>query len=118
MLETKYYVFSLLLVFMGSMDCLTTVVGTVYFGTQELNPLIADLVYTNLPGFIVLKLVISFAVGFIFVLAEKALRGSSNKNDKSFKVAHNTLKAAYIGIAIFLALVVANNVLVLIRNIM
>ena len=101
---------------MGSMDCLTTVIGTLYFGTQELNPLIADLVYSNLPAFVVLKLTVSFCVGIVFVLAEKTLRGSKNQDDKSFRFAHNTLKAAYIGITIFLFMVVMNNVLVLIRT--
>jgi hypothetical protein len=38
---------SLLLILLGSMDCLTTVIGTRFFGAVELNPLIADLVGSN-----------------------------------------------------------------------
>jgi hypothetical protein len=102
---------------MGLMDCLTTVIGTLYFGTQELNPLIADLVYSNLPAFVVLKMAVSFSVGAVFVLAEKTLRGGNGKNDeKSFRFAHNMLRAAYIGITVFLAMVVTNNIFVLLRT--
>lgn len=98
---------------MGSMDCVTTVIGTLYFNTQELNPLIADLVNTNLPAFVVIKLAVTVAVGAIFIVAEKTLMKNKSKTDKSFKIAHNTLKAAYIGIAVFLTVVVANNIIVL-----
>jgi len=98
---------------MGSMDCATTVIGTHYFGTRELNPLIADLVHSNLPAFVVLKLTVTVAVGVIFVLAEKALMNNKNKTDKSFKIARNTLRVAYMGIVVFLTLVVTNNILVL-----
>ncbi len=100
---------------MGSLDCLTTVVGTLFFDTQELNPLISNLVSTNLPAFVLVKLSVSFAVGGIFVLAERTLQRSNNQDDRSFKVAHNTLRAAYIGITLFLLTVVINNVLVVLR---
>jgi membrane protein DedA with SNARE-associated domain len=104
-----------MLVFMGSMDCLTTVIGTVYFGTQELNPLIAGLVNTNLLAFVIIKLAVTFSVGIIFVLAERALNNPNNPHDKSFKVAYVTLRVASVGIVVFLFLVVLNNVIVLLR---
>jgi hypothetical protein len=100
---------------MGSMDCLTTVIGTVYYGTQELNPLIAELVSTNLLAFVILKLAVTFAVGIIFVLAERALNNPNNPRDKSFKVAYATLRVASVGVVIFLFLVVLNNIIVLLR---
>jgi len=42
------------LVFMGSIDCLTTVVGVLYFRAKkvELNPIIAGIVNTSLPAFV------------------------------------------------------------------
>jgi hypothetical protein len=110
------YLASLLLVFMGSMDCLTTVVGTLYFGTQELNPLISELVSTNIAGFVVLKLAVTVSVGIIFVLAERTLLRSVDKDDRSFKVAHKTLRFAYIGIILFLSFVVLNNIIVLLKT--
>ena len=100
---------------MGSMDCLTTVVGTVFFGTKELNPLLANLVATNLPVFVAVKLTVTFSVGVIFVLTEKMLYRRTNADDHSIKLAHKTLTVAYIAIIAFLAIVVLNNILVLLR---
>jgi hypothetical protein len=110
------YLPSLVMIFMGFMDCATTVIGTVYYGTQELNPLIAELVNTNLLAFVVLKSAVTVSVGLIFVIAERTLMRSGNQEDKSFRIAQNTLKAAYIGIILFLTLVVVNNLLVLLQN--
>lgn len=109
------YVSSLVLVLMGSMDCLTTVIGTLYFGTAELNPLIASLVDTNLPAFVFIKLTITVSVGLIFVLAENMLMQTLNKRTKSFRITQNVLKIVFIGIIFFLAIVVANNILVIIN---
>jgi hypothetical protein len=61
----------------------------------------------------VIKLTVTVTVGIIFVVAEKTLMNNKNKADKSFKIAHNTLKASYIGIMMFLGIVVANNIIVL-----
>jgi hypothetical protein len=53
------------------MDCLTTVIGTLYYGTRELNPILADLVSSNLPAFVFVRLTVTVSVGLIIVLAEK-----------------------------------------------
>ena len=100
---------------MGSLDCLTTVIGTVYFGTQELNPLIAGLVSSDIFAFVILKMAVTMSVGLIFVFAEKTLMQSSDKACRSFRLTFFTLKAAYFGIILFLAVVVINNILVLLR---
>ena len=110
------YTASLMLILMGSLDCLTTVIGTVYFGTQELNPIIAGLVNTNLPAFVAVKLAVTISVGVVFVLAEKALLSNSNVHDKSFKAAYVTLRVASIGVVVFLLLVVINNIMVLLST--
>jgi hypothetical protein len=109
------YVACLSLVFLGSMDCLTTVVGTMFFGTKELNPLIADLVANNLPGFVVIKLAVTVLVGVVLFLAERLLLRSANTDAHSMRIAHRTLNVAYIIIFCFLVVVVLNNVLVLLR---
>ncbi len=98
---------------MGSMDCLTTVIGTLYYGTRELNPVLAGLVSSNLPAFVILKLSVTVAVGLLFIFAQKILMQSPNKNSCSFKIAFQILKIAYFGIIIFLSVVVTNNLLVL-----
>jgi hypothetical protein len=98
---------------MGAMDCLTTVVGTMYFGTMELNPIIANLVNTNILAFVVVKLAVTVFVGFTFVFAEKTLMGSGEKGTRSFKIAQVTLRVAYVGVVLFLVVVVTNNIVVL-----
>jgi len=90
--------------------------GTVYFDTKELNPLISGLVATNLPGFVAVKLAVTILVGLTFIIVEKMLLKNADKKDRSFKIAHNTLKAAYIGLIGFLTAVVTNNVLVLLHT--
>jgi hypothetical protein len=91
------FVSGLLLILMGTLDCLTTVVGTVYFGTQELNPLIATLLNFNLPVFAAIKLAVTVCVGTIFVLAEKTLLGTEGTNKRSFKIVQNISMFSCIG---------------------
>lgn len=97
---------------MGTLDCLTTVVGTMYFGTKELNPIISGLLTTNL-SCVVVKLAVTVFVAVTFVLLEKILLKNAGIKDMSFRIAHNTLRAAYVGIICFLIVVVTNNIWVL-----
>ncbi len=106
---------SMFLILMGSMDCLTTVIGVVYFGTIELNPFIAHLVNTNMPAFVVVKLVVTFMAALVFVVAEKTLLKLPDHNARSFHNAKNTLNVVYITLVLFLAVVVFNNILVILR---
>ncbi|MGE5555972.1 MAG: DUF5658 family protein [Methanocella sp.] len=114
MSETRY-VASLMLVLMGSMDCLTTVVGTVYFGAQELNPLVAGLIYTNLHAFVFVKLAVTVGVGVAFVWIERTLLRTVVR-DKAFRAIHTTFRVASIGMITFLSIVVINNFIVLLRT--
>ena len=95
---------------------LTTVIRTLYFGTIELNPLIAGLVSTNLPAFVIIKLIVTICAGLIFILAEKTLMKSADKGGRAFTIAHSMLRIAYAGIVLFLVIVVANNIIVLIMT--
>jgi hypothetical protein len=98
---------------MGSMDCATTVVGILYFGAVELNPFLTGIVNANLTAFIALKLTTTVFITLIFRQAEKILMQTRNKNSRAFTWTHNLLRAAYVGIVLFLLIVVANNVIVL-----
>jgi len=109
---------SLFLIFMGSMDCLTTVIGTIYYGTRELNPVIAGLVNSNLPAFVILKLTVTVSVGLIFILAQKTIMKSPDKNSASFKIALQILRITYFSIILFLAVAVTNNLLVLLNSLL
>jgi hypothetical protein len=106
---------SLFLILMGSLDCLTTVIGTLYFGTVELNPLIAGLVNTNIAAFVFVKLSVTVFVGLVFLLANKTLLKTSNQDSYAFKAANKVLKIAYFGIVFFLVIVVTNNIMVLLK---
>jgi hypothetical protein len=112
MMKIKTYP-TLMLALMGSMDCITTVIGILYFGAVELNPLIANVVSTNLPAFVALKLTTTIFVCLIFVQAEKILMKTQDKTSKAFVWAHRTLKLAYAGVIVFLVVVVVNNSIVL-----
>ena len=45
-----------LLVLMGSIDCLTTVIGVMYSGAVELNPFMAGVVNTGIGAFLAIKI--------------------------------------------------------------
>ena len=107
---------TLLLVLMGSIDCLTTVIGVLYFGAVELNPLIAGVVSMNLPAFIILKLTATVFVYLIFNRAEKILITAENKTARAFNYTHKLLNLTKMGIIAFLIVVVANNIIVLVNS--
>ncbi|MGD0995100.1 MAG: DUF5658 family protein [Candidatus Bathyarchaeia archaeon] len=109
---------SLFLIFMGSVDCLTTVIGSLYYGTRELNPVLAGLVNSNLPAFVIVKLTVTVSVGLIFILAQKTLMRSPDKNSASFKIALQILRITYFSTLLFLAIVVTNNLLVLFNSLL
>ena len=111
----KLVVPSLLLILMGSLDCLTTVIGTAYFGTYELNPIISGIVYSNIPAFVIIKLAVTFSVAFVFVRADKALLKLANSGSTSIELAQKFLRLAIAVVTIFLSIVVLNNILVLIQ---
>jgi Domain of unknown function (DUF5658) len=105
----------MLLILMGSLDCLTTVVGSLYFGARELNPLIVGLVNSNLPAFVVIKLVVTVCMGAIFGLRRKKPLAHANSNGLAFKIAYNMLRASYVFIVLFLVFVVANKIVVIVN---
>ncbi len=114
LLDAKIVVPGLILVLLGSMDCLTTLLGTLYFGARELNPFIAALLSTSISAFVFVKLGVTICVAIVFVLAERALARIANRTERSFRVASSMLRMAYVGVIVFLIFVVINNVAVLV----
>jgi len=98
---------------MGSIDCLTTVIGVLYSGATELNPFMAGIVNTNIGAFLVVKIVATIFIAFTYLLANRTLTKTQNKSSKSFKYSYQFLKIAYVGIMVFMVMVVANNLLIL-----
>jgi hypothetical protein len=103
---------SLLLVLMGSIDCVTTVIGTMYYGASEMNPVLAGVV-SNVPLFMALKLTATFCIAGTYVLSTKVLNSAQDKTTKSFRVGSAAIRVIYLGLVAFLALVVVNNFIVL-----
>ena len=104
---------SLLLILMGSIDCLTTVVGVLYSGAKELNPFMAGIVSTNIGAFLAVKIAATVLIAFTYILANKTLIKTQNKSSKSFKYSYKVLIVGYAGIMVFMIIVVANNLLIL-----
>jgi Domain of unknown function (DUF5658) len=104
---------SYIIILMGTIDAITTVIGTMYFGATELNPLMTGIVNTNIVGFLTLKLLASFCIGATYVLVKRILNNTADKTSKSFKYGNNLVKIAYTGLIVFLIIVVTNNLIVL-----
>jgi hypothetical protein len=106
---------TLLLALMGFLDCITTVVGIIYYGAVELNPLMSGVVTTNIAAFVVLKLATTVSVCLIFIQADKILMKSGNQASRTFTWTKRLLRLATAGVIAFLCLTVANNLIVLIN---
>ncbi len=104
---------SLLLIVMGSVDCITTAIGVMNSGAKELNPFMAGIVNTNIGVFLVVKIAATLLIAFTYILANKTLIKTPNKGSKSFKYSYKLLKVGYVGILAFMVIVVANNLLIL-----
>ncbi len=103
---------SFLIILLGSIDCITTLIGIMYFGASELNPLMAGIVSSSIVGFLVLKISATFLIGITYIYAKRILNTAIDKNTKTFKVSCKVMKGAYAGIMIFLMITVFNNLIV------
>jgi hypothetical protein len=104
---------SFVLVLMGSMDCLTTVIGVIYFGAAELNPILSGVVHSSIVAFMVLKLTATLCIAGTYILAKKMLNKTADKTTKSFRFSNVFVKSAYTGLVVFLLMLVANNLAVM-----
>jgi hypothetical protein len=98
---------------MGIVDCITTVIGILYHGATELNPLMAGIVSSNIGAFLIVKLLATMVAASSFVIANKTLMNTQNKATRTFIYSSKLIKIAGVGLLVFLAIVVANNLLVL-----
>ena len=97
---------------MGSIDCVTTVIGILYYGATELNPVMAGVV-NNIPLFMVLKLTATICVGGTYLLGHRILHTTEDKTTRSFKIGNASMKLVYMSLIAFLTIVVINNFTVL-----
>ena len=106
---------SLLLIVMGIIDSVTTVIGVLFSGDKELNPFMAGVVSTNIGAFLIIKVVATLFIASTYISANRTLIKTKNKNTRSFRYSSKIIKVAYVGIMIFMIIVVANNLLVLLH---
>jgi hypothetical protein len=103
---------SLALVLVGSMDCLTTIIGIACFGAVESNPFIAGIAGTSLTAFTVIKLSTTMVMGLLFYQGERMLLGTQDKTSRSFQCTRIMLRGACIAATVFLLIAVVNNLIV------
>ena len=112
MLKTEAFL-SFLLILMGSIDCLTTVIGFQYSKANELNPLMANILRANIGDFLVLKIGITIFTALTYILANRMIMAVRIKTGVPLEHTLKLVKVAYIGIVLFLVVVVTNNLLIL-----
>ena len=104
---------SFLIILLGSIDAITTVIGVLYFGAAELNPLMNGIVNTSILAFLALKITAAFLIGFTYILAKRTLNKTIDKESRTFRYSNRLMKVAYLGLIVFLVIVVANNLTIL-----
>ena len=101
----KEVIFCTVLVLIGTLDWLTTIVGIVFFGATENNPLLANFTQTNMLLFSTIKLTAITITGLIFYKAGTRTKFSSEISPFAKKF----LKSGYVICLFALSAVVLNN---------
>jgi hypothetical protein len=106
---------SLIVILMGSIDCVTTVIGVFYSGDKELNPLMAGIVSSGIGTFLVVKIGATIFIALTYIFARQVLMRMPDKNGRAFHYSFKFLTFAYAAVISYLFLAVANNLFVLVR---
>lgn len=107
----KEVLFCTTLILIGALDWLTTIVGVVFFGANETNPLLAGLTQTNMLLFSALKLSAITITGLVFYKAETKAKLAS----KISPFAKKFLASGYAICLLTLSVVVVNNFSVIVK---
>ncbi len=96
---------------MGFLDWLTTVLGILYFGAVEINPLFAGIIDSNILVYSGIKLSTAILIGFLFYkgYAIEKTPGINSHLGKLF------LRSGYFASIMALTAVVANNIIAVVR---
>jgi hypothetical protein len=96
---------------MGFLDWLTTVLGVLYFGAVEINPLFAGIIDSNILVYSGIKLAVAVLIGFLFYkgYAIGKTPGINSHLGKFF------LGSGYFASLMALTVVVANNIIAVVR---
>jgi membrane protein DedA with SNARE-associated domain len=106
-------VIPLLIVLFGGLDGATTITCVLSGSGRELNPFMAGIVNSNLDIFLVIKLTATFSIALTYVFARQFLMKMPNKTGRTFNYSSKILTVAYIGLVCFLAVVVVNNLFIM-----
>ena len=112
-LKSEVFPSFFILTLLGSLDCLTTVIGVLYFGAAEMNAFLTGIVSTSILAFLALKISAAFCICFTYILAKRTLNKTMNKESRSFKYSNRLMKVAYAGLVVFLIIVVIHNLTIL-----
>ena len=104
---------SLLIILLGTLDCITTVIGVGYSGAKELNPFMVAIVSSNLQMFLFIKLFATIFVATTYLVSRHILMQMPIKTGKSYSYSLKILQFVYVGLIAFLAIVVINNLIIL-----
>jgi hypothetical protein len=99
------------LILIGTLDCLTTLVGVVFFGATETNPLLTSLTQSNMLLFSGVKLSAITLTGLLFYRAEAKTKLTSQISPFAKKF----LNSGYIISLFTLIVIVLNNFVALIK---
>ena len=105
-----------LLLLLGFLDCFITVVGTVFFGANELNPLMSELVKDNLALFVASKLTVTTFASLIFIHADRVIIKSRSKISEGLEYAGKVLKIVLFSLVFALAILLVNNLVVIVQS--
>ena len=103
----KALVLCLVLILMGFLDWLTTVLGVLYFGAVELNPLFASIINSNILVYSGIKLSAAVLIGFLFYKGY-AIEKAPGINSHLGKLC---MGSGYFASVTALTVVVANNII-------
>ena len=102
----KEVLFCTTIILIGTIDWLTTVIGIVFFGATETNPLLAGLTQSNMLIFSVVKLSAVTLAGLVFYKAETKTKISNQVSPFAKKL----LNSGYVISLFTLTAMVANNI--------
>jgi hypothetical protein len=107
----KEVIFCTTIILIGTLDWLTTIVGVVFFGATENNPLLANFTQTNLLLFSAIKLTAITITGLLFYKAETKTKRSNEFSPLLKKF----VNSGYILSLFALSTVVLNNFSVIVQ---
>jgi uncharacterized membrane protein YidH (DUF202 family) len=107
----KALIFFAAVFLLGFLDWLTTVVGLLFCGGTELNPILSGLTKSNMIAFSASKLAAVMVAGFAAYTAVKIAKNSKN----SWRLTNKLVNGGFALTVLALSVVVANNMMIVFK---